>query len=178
MNNKNIQNNNNKTNINGRVNILSESNVSNSMFNLYDRIPVNQKASAYTEALTGNYQDSVLSTAFFSAQNIQAIQNGIRSKVYERTNRLISQQNEDIVKIIMRSVFLQFSANLDRYTKEQIRELNKKVIDISSRRVLEELLGYLNYQRDASTMYTPMEHPIAFSTKGDKVVEYNPGFGN
>ena len=72
MNNKNMNNNTDKTNINGRVNILSEPNVSNSIFNLYDRIPVNQKASAYTEALTGNYQDSVLSKAFFSAQNISS----------------------------------------------------------------------------------------------------------
>ena len=173
MNNKNNME---KININGRVNILSEPNASGAIFKLYDRIPVDQKASAYTEALTGNYQDSILSRAFFSAKNVQAIQNGIRAKIYEKTNRLIAEQNEDIVKIIMRSVFLQFSANLLDHTTEQIRELNRKVIDIASRRVLEELLGYLNYQRDVSTMHVPIEHPTAFSTKGDKVVDYKPGF--
>jgi len=166
--------NNDKTIINGRVNILTNSN--NDIFKLYDRMPVNQKASAYTEALTGNFENSVLSNAFFSAKNIQIIQNGIRAAIYNKTNRLIAVQNEDIVKIIMRSVFLQFSANLDKFATEQIRELNKKVIDICSQRILEELMGYLNYQRDASTMHTPIEHPIAFSTKGDKVVDYKPGF--
>ena len=161
---------------NGRVDILQDPNVNNALFSLYDRIPVNHKASAYTEALTGNFQDTLLSKAFFSAQNIQIIQNGIRAKIYKKTNRVIAVQNEDIVKIIMRSVFLQFSANLDKFATQQIRELNKKVIDICSQRILEELMGYLNYQRDASTMHTPIEHPIAFSTKGDKVVDYKPGF--
>ena len=77
----------------------------------------------------------------------------------------------------MRSVFLQFSANLNSHYKEQIEELNKKVINICSRRVLEELMGYLHYQEDVSTMHVPIAHPQAFSIKGDKVAEYNPGFG-
>ena len=162
---------------NGRVDILQDPNVKNDLFSLYDRIPVNHKASAYTEALTGNFQDTLLSQAFFSAQNIQIIQNGIRAKIYKKTNRVIAVQNEDIVKIIMRSVFLQFSANLNSHYKEQIEELNKKVINICSRRVLEELMGYLHYQEDVSTMHVPIAHPHAFSIKGDKVAEYNPGFG-
>ena len=127
---------------NGRVDILQDPNVNNVLFSLYDRNPVNYKASAYTEALTGNFQDTFLSQAFFSAQNIQIIQNGIRAKIYKKTNRVIAVQNEDIVKIIMRSVFLQFSANLNNHFTEQIQELNKKVMTICTRRVLEELMGY------------------------------------
>ena len=78
--------NNDKTIINGRVNILTNSN--NDIFKLYDRMPVNQKASAYTEALTGNFENSVLSNAFFSAKNIQIIQNGIRAAIYNKTNNV------------------------------------------------------------------------------------------
>jgi site-specific recombinase XerD len=36
---------------------------------------------------------------------------------------------------------------------------------------------YLHYQEDVSTMHVPIAHPHAFSIKGDKVAEYNPGFG-
>ena len=93
---------------NGRVNLLEHT---NDIFTLYDKIPVNQKATAYTDALTGNWTDSPLSIAFFSKENVQINQDAIRAIVHKKTNKVISEQNEDILKIIMRSIFLQYSAN-------------------------------------------------------------------
>ena len=49
---------------NGRVNILN--NTPNSVFNLYDKIPVEQNITSYRNALTGNLEDNMLSKVFFS----------------------------------------------------------------------------------------------------------------
>ena len=48
---------------NGRVNILN--NTPNSVFNLYDKIPVEQNITSYRNALTGNLEDNMLSKVFF-----------------------------------------------------------------------------------------------------------------
>ena len=43
---------------NGRVNILN--NNPNSVFNLYDKIPVEENITSYRNALTGNLEDNML----------------------------------------------------------------------------------------------------------------------
>ena len=50
-------------NTNGRVNILEDP--PQNVFNLYDRIPINEKITSYNDALTGNFEQSNLSRAFF-----------------------------------------------------------------------------------------------------------------
>ena len=111
-------------NANGRVNILEEP--PQNVFNLYDRIPINEKITSYKDALTGNFEQSNLSRAFFSAKNIIIIQNALMSGVHKASNGNfnIGYQNEDTLKIIMRSVFLQHSANLCNNITEQIVGLN------------------------------------------------------
>jgi len=156
---------------NGRVDILDKENSENSIFNLYDRIPVNNKASAYTDALRGGFEDSSLSLAYFSAQNVQANQNSIRAEVYKKTDKVICEQNEDVIKVIMRGIYLQNSSNLSYNVTEQIKQLNKLVVDFAVPKIIGELDGYLKYCRDASEMHMPLSRPLAYSTKGDKVAK-------
>ena len=56
----------------------------------------------------------MLSETFFNAGNIRIIQNGLKAGVYKLSNGrfLIGDQEEDTLKIIMRSVFLQNATNL------------------------------------------------------------------
>ena len=112
--------------------------------------------------MTGNFQDSMLSLAFFSKENIQIIQNAIRAGVYEISNQqyLIDNQNCDNLKIVMRSVFLQNSVNLPDRITEQIQELNGLVVKYCVREIYSEAQGYINYKRDASTMYNPIDRPV------------------
>ncbi len=55
-------------NTNGRVNILDS--VNNSVFQLYDKIPIGEKTTQYRNALTGNLEQNMLSKTFFTAGNI------------------------------------------------------------------------------------------------------------
>ena len=107
---------------NGRINIIGPN---RNQFSLFDKIPTNE-CSTFHDAMTGNFQDSTLSLAFFSKENMQIIQNAIRAGVYEVSNQqyIIDNQNCDNLKIVMRSVFLQNSVNLPDMITEQIKELN------------------------------------------------------
>ena len=74
------------------------------IFQLYDRIPVDKKATEYNDAMTGNWSSTILSKAFFSAENIQIIQNAIKAGVYHNSKGtyVIGDQDEDTLKIVMR----------------------------------------------------------------------------
>ena len=164
----------NTTNSNGRVNILGP-NV-DMRFSMMDRIPVAQ-CSSFREAMTGNWNNTPLSDAYFSAKNIQMLQNGIRAGVYNKSNGqyVIGEQNCDELKIIMRSVFLQHSKNLAIDIPGQIRTLNDFVFNYAINQVYGEADGYMKYKRDASTLVVPLATPI-LSYSNDKQLELKHWF--
>ena len=94
---------------NGRINIIQPD--TNKLFAMKDKIAYDSKTTEYREALNGNWQDSTLSKAYFSKNNIQIIQNAIRAGVYKLSKEqyIIAPQCVDTLKIIMRSIFTIFS---------------------------------------------------------------------
>ena len=159
---------------NGRVDIEGP-NIA-TRFSMMDKIPVNDSTS-FRDALNGNWTDTTLSLAFFSEKNIQIIQNGIRAGVYKSSEGqyLIEPQDVDIIKTIMRGIYLQNSINLPYNYTEQIEGLNKLVMEYSIKQILGEADGYMKYKRDASNMYTLLPTPILETTK-DKVLELKKWF--
>lgn len=155
---------------NGRINILQPPNP----LILQDKQPA--YTSSYNDAMTGNWSDTPLSKAFFSIENQQILQNGIRAGVYERSRGkyMISQQSITDLKMIMRALFLEHSANRPSHLTDQIRELNEYVLTYCIPRVLGEAQGYLKYIQDASTLVVPLARPLHSST--DKTLEIKPFF--
>lgn len=150
---------------NGRIDIISPT--LNNQFELSDKIPVHTTA-AFRDAMTGNWMNTPLSLAYFSSENINIIQNNIRKGVYDKSNGefVIGLQDEDELKIIMRSVFLQNSLNLETNIGEQIRDLNALVESYAIDQVYKEAISYLKYKRDASNMYALLALPSNSSTRG------------
>ena len=148
-------------NENGRVNILNPNN--NTVFNLYDKIPVVNKSSNYREALTGNLESTTLSDTFFSAENILLLQHSIIAGVHKSSNGRyqIGYQNEDTLKIIMRSIFLQHSSNLSTNIIQQVEALNKLVTDYCIPQICSEAAGYIKYKNDVSTLASPLEYGVS-----------------
>lgn len=159
---------------NGRVNIESPN--MNIRFAMMDRIPVDD-CTSFRDALTGNLTDTPLSQAFFSCKNIQIIQNAIRAGVYKKSNGifLIDPQDYDVIKTIMRGIYLQNAINVQSNYTEQIVALNKLVVDYSVDQILGEAEGYMKYKRDVSTMYMPMSLPSLETTK-NKTLELKQWF--
>ena len=140
-------------------------------FSMIDKIPVNTNTN-YLNSLTGNMERSILSDAYFSLDNIETIQHGIRRGVYDKSNGtiLIDNQSRDNIVIVMRAMYLQYSKNLDINITAQIEALNKVVLDFCVKNVYSEAVAYLKYKRDASNMYTPMPAPI-YSSKTNKTLQ-------
>tara|TARA_B110000285_G_C14785447_1_gene450554 strand:+ start:131 stop:673 length:543 start_codon:yes stop_codon:yes gene_type:complete len=147
------------TTMNGRVNIVDIP--YDVKFQMQEKIAIKNKASEYREALNGVLENTMLSRAYFSAENIQIIQNALRAGVHKMSNGgiVIPPQNLDTLKIIMRSIYLQYAEHSEHDIPGQIQRLNKLVLDYAIPNVYNEAEGYIKYCRDQSTLATPMELP-------------------
>jgi hypothetical protein len=164
---------NNKVN-NGRIDIKTPN--TSKLFQMYDKIPANQCVT-FRNATEGLWSSTTLSQVFFSLQNIQMIQNGIRAGVYKRSNGqyVIDSQDCDSLKIVMRSVFLQYSANQPDNITQQITDLNKIVLEYCIQQVYSEAQGYMKYVSDVSTLVIPIAHPV-MESNNDKQLELKSWF--
>ena len=160
-------------NSNGRVDILGPI---GTQFNFADKIPVKQCA-GYRDPLNGTWTGSLLSTMFFSEENMNILQNAIKKGVYDRSNKqfVIGNQNCDELKIIMRSIYLQHCNNLPVNIKFQVEKLNNLVTNYAIDQVYKEAIGYMKYKYDASTLVVPISTGVNTSNKG-KTLELRPFF--
>jgi hypothetical protein len=159
---------------NGRVDIKSPN--TSTLFEMYDKIPANQCVT-FRNPTEGLWTDTDLSQVFFSQQNIQILQNGIRAGIYHRSNGqyVIGPQDCDSLKIIMRSVYLQHAANQPNNVTQQVMELNKIVLNYCIQQVYSEAQGYMKYLDDASTLVVPIAHPI-MADNTDRELEFKTWF--
>jgi hypothetical protein len=143
---------------------------------MYDKIPANQCAT-FRNPTEGLWDDTDLSRAFFSKQNIQILQNGIRAGVFNKSNGqyVIGPQDCDSLQVVMRSVFLQNSANQPNNITEQIVQLNKLVLNYCIQQVYSEAQGYLTYMNDVSTLVVPLSNPI-MTSNNDRELTLKPWF--
>ena len=146
---------------NGRINIIEQPDPS-VQFKIYEKIAVKNKATNYAEALSGNnWEDNILASVYFSSENIQIIQNGLRAGVYEMSNSkfVISPQNIDQLKIVMRSIYLQYARHEPINITKQVEELNALVLGYAVPYVYNESMGYMKYMEDQSMLVVPLELP-------------------
>jgi hypothetical protein len=145
---------------NGRVNVM-EPPSRDAVFRMQERIAVKSKATEYREALTGELESNVLAQVFFSAENIQIIQNGLRAGVYRISGDkfIVAPQNVDTIKIIMRSIYLQNAEHRPDNITQQVEKLNALVLDYAVPSVYNEAMGYVKYCQDQSTLVVPLELP-------------------
>jgi len=111
-------------------------------------------------ALKGIQEDSVLSQIYFSKSNMNILQDMLRFYVFKNSNgkHVIGNQSEIDLEIIMRSMYLQHSLNLDCKIKDQIKVLN-------------EVDQYLGYIKNVEHMPMPMERPKNLSITGTKTLK-------
>lgn len=130
-----------------------------------------------SDMLRGNWEETTLSRAFFSVDNIKAIQNTIRREVNLKSgskNYVIDDQSVDELKIIMRGIYYQYARNLESNVKEQVADLNTKVIDWSVPHILSAVDHYYYYINDISHLPVPMQQPQNISRAGTKSLPFNP----
>jgi len=145
---------------NGRVNLF-DSPSPDVQFKMQERLAVKNKTTEYREALDGIWESNLLAQVYFSASNIQIVQNGLRAGVYKKSeNRfVIGPQNIDTLKIIMRSIYLQYAEHRADDVTGQVERLNQLVLDYAIPTVYNEAVGYVRYCQDQSILVVPLEIP-------------------
>jgi len=161
---------------NGRVNILEPENP-NARFQMAERIAVKNKVTEYREVLTGEWENNVLAQVFFSPENMQIIQNGLRAGVYKMSNEqfVIPPQNMDTLKTIMRSIYLQYAQHYEDKVTQQVERLNQFVWDYAVPSVYGETMGYMKYLQDQSSLVVPLSLP-QHHDRNYKQLELKPWF--
>ena len=143
----------------------------------YDKLPmfkgdVADKRFKYN-ALQGIQTPSSLSLLFFSKENIDIIQKIIRYNVWKLSQEkyIIDRQSDTELEIVMRSMYLQHSRNLNCKLNEQIKKLNQLVIDWCAPRILIQVQQYIGYIHDVENLPMPIDRPTNISNKGSKVLK-------
>jgi hypothetical protein len=145
---------------NGRINIADPPSP-DAVFKMQEKIAIKNKSTQYREALGGDLEDNVLAQVYFSAGNIQIIQNGLRAGVYKASQHkfVIPPQNIDTLKIIMRSIYLQHAEHREEDITGQVERLNQLVLDYAIPSVYSSSMSYMKYCQDQSTIVVPLELP-------------------
>jgi hypothetical protein len=112
-----------------------------------------------------------LNQAFFSDANIQYLQDEIRYRVWNKSDKkhVIDQQRPDDLKTIMRAYYLQYQINVEKDAAKELNELNERVLTYC----VSDVLGSINmwlYNRNQTLNYPEQIgrpiNPHIYGTKG------------
>ena len=121
-----------------------------------------------TQAIKNIHSESRVSNLFFSKENMDILQDGIRFVVFKKTKEVISKQSEPELQVIMRSIYLQYSKNLNTNIIEQVKDLNSKVLDYTVSYIANQIHNYKIYTNDITNMPIPLERSKNMSSAGTK----------
>lgn len=106
---------------------------------------------------------------FFSNDNIERLQAGLRDAIRKQMGYVIDRQSDEQLQIVMRYVYMQSGRNEGGFA--EVKRLNDLVLREIVPQVGSGLAQYLAYLRDASTLPTPIARAQATSIKGTKTTE-------
>lgn len=155
--------------LNGRVNLFDK-NASTSKID-------NNSPEFYNEKnisiINRNFAGNCVSEIFFAQENVDIIQKGIMNSVFNNSDGefRIGRQSDTELKIVMRSMYLQYAKNLNYDIKEQVKELNTMVIRWCVDEIIKNVKQYIGYKKSISTLPLPLEHSLLPSQKGTKTLE-------
>jgi hypothetical protein len=114
-----------------------------------------------------------VSTIFFSDNNVNLLQTGIYNKILNISagKYNIGRQSDTDLKIIMRSIYFQYGKNTPNNIKEQVLDLNTRVIEWCVPEILSNIKQSDKYIMDISTMPIPLDRSILPTQKGLRTLE-------
>lgn len=158
-----------------QINKESLKNYQSSPFELFQTV---QQSESFNGNIKHIQTETPLSKKYFSKENINFLQNKIIEIVYKKSNNKykIGRQSDVQLEIIMRSIYLSYSKNMDCNIDEQIKVLNDKVLDYSCNSIMTEIVQYVGYLNDISTPIKTMDYPKNVSISGEKTLTPDIGF--
>jgi hypothetical protein len=117
-----------------------------------------------------------ISDLFFSDYNVNILQDAIRYRVWVESNRtlMIGRQSDRELSIVMRSIYISESKNREdseSMVVQQVKQLNKLVLDYCVPQIVREGDMYRKYTSDASSLPVPLERGKLATKKGDNSLD-------
>lgn len=114
-----------------------------------------------------NSQPNDLITSFFNDANIQIIQKDLHNEVKRQTNLSIDNQSCHEIYQVMLYVYRTYGRNVTSNIKQEVMYLNDLAIRFITPGLVSNVLQYVNYIKDISSLPVPMDHGRSTSIKGD-----------
>jgi hypothetical protein len=129
--------------------------------------------------LVGHFQKPTpLSVVFFSEANIDTLQNSIQQQVYSMSGNKyrIDRQDDQQLKIIMRSYYLTYAKNNDADVAGELADLNGRVVGYSSAVIYSEVDFHQFYVADLEEFAPPIANPMNVGVYGTRTGELKSFF--
>lgn len=121
-------------------------------------------------ALRGMHMNNTpVSIAFFSNKNISNLQKYIRREIFKRSKGeyiLDTDQDENDLLLVMRSIYLEYSRHLPTNIDEQVAKLNKYVLREIIPGMITNIEQQMLYLRDISQPIQPIPLPLNVNNAG------------
>jgi hypothetical protein len=107
---------------------------------------------------------------------MKIIQRGLKQYVYDKVKVRIDDQSRDALLALMQAVFITNSENPYGGVQDQVKFMNKRVIEKASEQVLGGIAQYYGYMNDINKPLSPLDLPRSTTTYGNKI-DYNDQIG-
>ena len=105
---------------------------------------------------------------YFSKSNVDRIQGLLQKMVQQQTKQVIDKQDENALRIIMRSTYLEYSVNADRDVDKQVDDLNRRVLNVVVPQVVNGIAMRVKYLQDISRLPRPLARGQNTSVTGSR----------
>jgi hypothetical protein len=124
------------------------------------------------------HQETPLNTVFFSDANIDKLQSDIQAQVLLLSGGKyhVDRQNDDDLKIIMRSYYLMFSQNNPNSIAAELADLNSRVLGYASAKVYSEVDFHMFYRKDIEDFAPAIANPMNPHVYGTRTGELKSFF--
>lgn len=124
------------------------------------------------------HKETPLNKAFFSAANIEKLQKDIHDQVYAMSGGKysIDRQNDDDLKLIMRSYYLMFSENNPLRVQDELANLNSRVIGYAAGKIYSEVDFHMFYLKDLEEFAPAIANPTNTAVYGTRTGELKSFF--
>jgi hypothetical protein len=124
------------------------------------------------------HKETPLNIVFFSQDNIDHVQQSVKEQVRLMSGNKynIDRQNDDDVKIIMRSYYLTYAKNNPKMVAEELEDLNRRSIGYISAKVYSEVDFHTFYLKDIEQFAPPIANPTNVHVYGSRTNELKSFF--
>jgi hypothetical protein len=131
-----------------------------------------------TDLIGHQHKATPLNTVFFSEANLDRIQSEIVHQVSLMSGGKyrIDRQDDDQVKIIMRSYYLMFGKNDPNKVSDELQELNGRVIGYCAGKVYSEVDFHMFYRKDIEDFAPAIANPMNPHVYGTRTGELKSFF--